>query len=127
MPGGTEPASVGTLEECHAACIDDKTCVAIVWKETAKSCLTHDKTADTEDETGTKLYYLNRRCLGWSPSLLLVIILCSFKILSFYPYRPNIWVKIYVLFCSLAVLDPRVGHTPWTYFLYFISVLCRSD
>ena len=74
MPGGKEPASVETLEECRAACVEDKTCVAIVWKETAKSCLTHDKTADIEDETGTKLYYLDRRCLGWSLSLLLGII-----------------------------------------------------
>ena len=28
--------------------------------------------------------------------------------------------------CSLAVLDPRLA-TPWTYFLHFVSVLCRSD
>ena len=90
MPGGKAPASVGTLAECHAACVDDETCVAIVWKETATSCLTHDKTADTEDETGTELYYLNRRCLGWSLSLLFRHTLV-FKILSFYP--DDIWVK----------------------------------
>jgi len=32
----------------------------------------------------------------------------------------------YVLFCSLAVLDPRVGHT-MDVISPFISVLCRSD
>ena len=31
-----------------------------------------------------------------------------------------------VLFCSLAILDPRVGHTIDVVFL-FISVLCHSD
>jgi len=31
-----------------------------------------------------------------------------------------------VLFCSLAVLDPRVGHIMDVLSL-FISVLCRSD
>ena len=31
-----------------------------------------------------------------------------------------------VLFCSLAVLDPRVGHTMDSLSL-FISVLCHSD
>jgi len=31
-----------------------------------------------------------------------------------------------VLFCSLAVLDPRVGHTMDVLFP-FISILCHSD
>jgi len=36
------------------------------------------------------------------------------------------WIVVMVLLCSLAVLDPRVGHTMDVLSL-FIPVLCHSD
>jgi len=38
----------------------------------------------------------------------------------------SIEIFIYVLLCSLAVLDPRIGHT-MDVLSPFISVLCHSD
>jgi len=38
----------------------------------------------------------------------------------------GITVQLIVLFCSLAVLDPRVGHA-MDVLSPFISVLCHSD
>ena len=35
-------------------------------------------------------------------------------------------IQITVLFCSLAVLDPKVGHT-MDVLSPFISILCHSD
>ena len=40
--------------------------------------------------------------------------------------RPAYWPEYAALFCSLAVLDPRVGHT-MDVLSPFISVLCHSD
>jgi len=36
------------------------------------------------------------------------------------------WTPCFVLFCSLAFLDPRVGHT-MDVLSPFISILCHSD
>ena len=64
MPGGNPQASAKTVAECHAACVNDNTCVAVEWNDAGKSCSTHGTTAATQAETGTALYYLNRVCLG---------------------------------------------------------------
>jgi len=41
-------------------------------------------------------------------------------------HRPTAGLEATVLFCSLAVLDPRVGHT-MDVLSPFITVLCHSD
>ena len=73
---GEQLSNVVSLEDCQAACIADRTCIAVGWNPTAgpgQFCYIHDvndTTAKPVVHDKTTLYYLNRGCSGQSFSSL---------------------------------------------------------
>ena len=75
------------------------------------------------------LYRLQRcRKLGFCSAVHLESLLVDEKRIYFVSTsRLALYLCYALLFCSLAFLDPRVGHTMDVYFSTFISILCHSD